>query len=201
MNKPTELTFIHIPKTGGTSVLSALGRSQLMPKHAPARCIEGPYFTVVRNPFSRLASLYRWQCAKQRVSDRGYASERREAGFKRWLLEGKDWLGSDPEGGVYFDGGWKPWHGKGWQASYDPAPPPLQRRPAHWWTESNPHFLYLRFEKLAEDLAVLFPGVDLPHLNASTGPDVEMYDQEMIDFVLDYHWTDFELFEYGGIRS
>lgn len=59
--------FIHIPKTAGTTLLSAFGAPAVFDTHAPARAYRQAYpglyrraykFTVVRNPWDRFASAF-----------------------------------------------------------------------------------------------------------------------------------------------
>jgi hypothetical protein len=52
------VTFIHIPRTGGTSIAAQIGSSTF---HYPARAFAGPTFAVVRNPYDRAVSI----CASQ----------------------------------------------------------------------------------------------------------------------------------------
>ena len=63
----SELLFIHIPKTGGTSIRSALGWSKrachetvesLRDRIGIDRFSNGVKFTIVRNPYDRLVSCY-----------------------------------------------------------------------------------------------------------------------------------------------
>ena len=61
-------SFVHIPKTAGTTVEMALGRTmschQTAVEHLAERSAEElqiPSFAVVRNPFDRLVSMYKYQ--------------------------------------------------------------------------------------------------------------------------------------------
>ena len=56
------MNFIHIPKTGGTSIKSALNIRKL--GHPTLKSYTANTFTVVRNPFDRLVSLFRYAKTK-----------------------------------------------------------------------------------------------------------------------------------------
>ena len=65
-----KLLYVHIPKTGGSAVrdlLSGLGLTRLGDRHNSLSSIDDPEeykdhfcFTVVRNPYNRLISMYRF---------------------------------------------------------------------------------------------------------------------------------------------
>ena len=64
-NSTNKWAFIHIPKTGGTSLSSILNNidgSELIAVHDSIRALNGVVdffiFTIVRNPFTRIASAY-----------------------------------------------------------------------------------------------------------------------------------------------
>jgi Sulfotransferase family len=66
-NETNRAIFIHIPKTAGTSVLSALGAPSVFDTHAPSRVYAHAYpdfypgaykFAFVRNPWDRFASSF-----------------------------------------------------------------------------------------------------------------------------------------------
>lgn len=197
------LTFVHVPKAGGTSVKRALGLSDGTPKHAPASCLTGTRFGFLRDPWARMASLYRWHCLHERASDRGSAEARRKTGFKRWLTQGEDWLGSDPVDGLWHDGrGWAPWTGKGWQAAYHWPAPPLQRRPAMWWLTGCTYIG--RVETMQADLDRIMdaegrPLARAPHTNRTNDTNwPDLYDAESVAFVARWHAADIEA---GGYEA
>ena len=66
------MIFVHIPKTGGTSIIEGYLRyckmRRINYRHAPISWLENPsayrgyyIFALVRNPYTRLASRYRFQ--------------------------------------------------------------------------------------------------------------------------------------------
>lgn len=48
------MRFIHIPRTGGSSIASQIGHNA---GHMPARAFSDDTFTVVRNPYARIVSI------------------------------------------------------------------------------------------------------------------------------------------------
>lgn len=93
-------TFIHIPKTGGTSVCDALLRIPGMERregahHQQLAVVEPPeehrVFTVVRNPWDRLVSMYNMHMtARIGFGARGRWARRACADFGDWVR--KDWV-------------------------------------------------------------------------------------------------------------
>ena len=92
VNHSLGFAFVHIPKTGGETVADAMyGRrlSLLKGKHSTVRDLnldDYYIFSIVRNPYDRIASFYRY--LKQK---RGVVS----VGFSDWLsdMHGEpDWL-------------------------------------------------------------------------------------------------------------
>ena len=71
LNKSRKFGFVHIPKTGGTSIthiLSKIEDSEELTSHHGLSLLPDDasffYFTVVRNPFTRIASAYNHTCRK-----------------------------------------------------------------------------------------------------------------------------------------
>lgn len=92
-------SFVHIPKTAGTTVEVALGRSmschQTAVEHLAERTDEElkiPSFAVVRNPFDRLVSMYRYQLEGAivfRELNKGAGSQKHRKGMDS-SLQGPD---------------------------------------------------------------------------------------------------------------
>lgn len=70
INRSQKWAFIHIPKTGGTSLTSILDKidgTQLITSHDSIRWVEDTssfIFTIVRNPYTRIASGYSHELRK-----------------------------------------------------------------------------------------------------------------------------------------
>lgn len=99
------LGFVHVPRTGGRSILAAFGDPRgPAAQHASASVLraampEGAFLAgFVRNPWDRMASLHA-----------AFTGGTRYYPFKEWLMHGQStW----PEGG-----------------------PPIQRKPQAWWLD------------------------------------------------------------------
>ena len=71
LNESYKFGFVHIPKTGGTSIthlLSSIDGSKELTSHHGLSLLPDDssfyYFTIVRNPFTRFASAYNHECRK-----------------------------------------------------------------------------------------------------------------------------------------
>ncbi len=93
-NEEHQAIFIHIPKTAGTSVLSALGAPTVFDTHAPNRAYARAYpdfyaraykFAFVRNPWDRFASAFHFmkqgtdwpmqqEWARRHIGDQSFAA-------------------------------------------------------------------------------------------------------------------------------
>lgn len=85
---------LHIPKTAGTSIRLALDLPRFYPAHLTAKALrkhvgeqrwrEGLTFTVVRNPFARLLSIYTYRATHRNAAKRERFN-RHGLTFKSWL--------------------------------------------------------------------------------------------------------------------
>ncbi len=108
-NEKEKFLFLHIPKTGGTSintaVMSELGRSTKNRRHYNIRrhgltkkdCDEYNIFAVLRNPFTRIASTYNHFMVGPEIFP-AYRCNKKSYTFYKYLLNIKK----------YFDGVLKP---------------------------------------------------------------------------------------------
>lgn len=75
--------FVHVPRTGGTSVRAALGihepETHLTAEECRRRRAEVRLFAFVRNPWERAVSIYAFFLRGRRVTP---------VGFRRWVAEG-----------------------------------------------------------------------------------------------------------------
>lgn len=175
--------FVHVPKTGGTSICSTLRKDPHQPIHMPLREIDvrGEFtFGFVRNPWDRLVSLF-WFIVQKKPDDPSYDPQQiEEAGFKHWLMHDRTFMGEDDKRGV--------------------ALAPLQTRSQLWWVNGC-NFIG-RFERLGSDLnyaAILgkFRVGRLSKLNATVRKDYrKYYDDESREFVAHHFASDIDRFGY-----
>ena len=187
----TDIIFIHIPKTAGTSIRFTLGFNNM----DKAKKIRNHYtvteiidligiekwnkafkFTFVRNPWDRLYSFYLFRLKKDKIKDISYKES-----FKKWVL---------------FE-----------LAERDPL---LKKRfnllPQTNWLVDNQYKIQLdfigRFENLKEDFQKLGKLIsletNLPHLNHSSRVKnyKQQYDKELIEVVTKYYQKDLTHFGY-----
>lgn len=178
--------FVHVPKTGGSSITEALGgKTPRFATHTPLRCVireRRLCFGFVRNPWARMVSLYRFMCQKvMRETDSFDQDEIRAMGFKRWLMEDEFFMQEDSE----------------WDS---PCLPPMQRRPQLWWL-SGADFIG-QFENLQHDFRYVTQLLDiapqsLGHSNQTVGGTWRKeYDDESLAFVADHFAPDIDRFGY-----
>jgi len=199
-----EFVFVHVPKCGGISTANALGgTSHYTPMHVPARCLahlNRPMIGFLRNPFERMVSLYYflWQ-SPPRHRQRVKPEEIRAMGFKRWLLEGENWMSNEPIDGEIS------WYGTdmkykpaadfpypGMDSLNDPALglPPQQRRSVRFYLD-HPNCTIGYVESLEKDLnhflrRVGAKPVQVPRMNRTKAKPQEWqreYDSETIEHI------------------
>jgi hypothetical protein len=179
--------FIHIPKTGGTTVEKALRRNgveflvgtggsdnkRIADRHRFALHYAHeniPRVTVVRNPYTKLLSHYGWM---RRLGRRIYNSY----SFERFVRE-------------QFNIGraYRAWFTQTAYTHTSALP-----------GESRGRCLVdtvLRFETLNEDLARLYGCERIPHLNSTLLDPRDYYTRELEQMVRDAFAIDFEVFNY-----
>ena len=187
--------FIHIPKTGGTSIEGIFkedvggpfeGSRGVKRKHASARKMKKIHpaewdeyfkFAVVRNPFDLLVSRYHWSRDVQCLS-----SFNEKKTFRQFII-------------AIDRGGFKPkW-----------AVPKSQLSFLSVNKEMKMDFI-VRFENLQEDFNIVcdkigIPRKELPHINKSNHKHyTEYYDDETREIVAKRYAKDIEYFgyEFGG---
>ena len=183
-----KLLFVHIPKTGGTSIEKALGVNSLFSetgsiidgkvfsqqhftpvilKHILGEEYEGYIrFTFVRNPYTRMLSEYFWRVPGANMS-----------GFERWLT--------------------------GWVKNMDSD----HKLPQWMYLADDLHFVG-RFESLQADFARLcdtygINGGILPKTNSSAGKKtllVSSMTDKAISVINSVYEKDFELLSYNMIQ-
>lgn len=101
MTRTKKLLFIHIPRNAGKSIASALRRElngkKVAWEHAKLKDVNFSTrgltkFCVVRNPYERMVSLWKYIVHEKvtyepRKGKRRKSSELEEIGFSRWLIE------------------------------------------------------------------------------------------------------------------
>ncbi len=176
--------FIHINKTGGTSIAKAIELPNI--RHLTVKDVIGIIgqnefnrafvFTVVRNPWAKAFSLYNYKKLKNKYMQRNPLS------FSEWV-ECTFGEKKDPN---YYDN-------------------PIKFAPQVEWLKDNsgkiPEMEVLRFETLSGDFDRIKDklGVDisLPHLNATkAGRYTDYYDTKTKEIVEEWFREDIERFGY-----
>lgn len=177
--------FIHINKTGGTSINDALNVP--VKNHLTAREIidevgEEAYlkaykFTVVRNPWSKVVSHY-----KYRVKTGQTGLKNNPLPFREWV---KRTYGPEKDPALYH-------------------PPKMFQPQSDWLKDFSGEIKVdrlLKFERLSEDFEELAAelGIDksLPHLNKTKKSDFRTYyDSETAEIIAGWFREDIERFGY-----
>lgn len=173
--------FVHVPKTGGMSVIEACGF--MFSRHEPRYSLpdDDAAFGFVRNPWDRMVSLFyyltRVYPARHQIECQ---KQLRAVGFKRWLLDNvTENIGFSinlPEGKT------------------------LQTLSQMWWLDGCDRIG--RFESLDNDLRAIgrdlgFYVRDLPHMNRSPrGNYRRYYDDETRVFVARHFEPEIDQFGY-----
>ena len=177
--------FVHINKTGGTSVGNAIGLP--VKSHQTARGIikrlgrdewdKSFKFTFVRNPWDRIVSLYKYRLKKNRTRIASHQLD-----FDQWI---EKTIGSQ-QSRYYYD------NPKSFQPQVD-------------WLKDNEGKISIdfigRFEQLESDFKVVRKELglqsDLPHLNATSRTPYQTYFSERsFDTVSDWFKEDILTFDY-----
>ena len=196
-----KIFFVHIPKTAGTSISSAIlatnkyNLSFLPTEHASAIQIidyigknykKYYSFSFVRNPYDRLNSLYHFLCQKNLFPEKGENWDQDnliKMGFKAWLLETNFW----------------PPYTKGIGPSFQ------KRSQCYFLSDENNHILVndvFKYENLINDLNILSKKIDinfdeLPQTKVTVRDNYKYeYCDETIDFVKQFHGEDLDRFGY-----
>lgn len=166
--------FVHVPKTGGTSISQALGgRSpgHVYSLHCPLsamRVRNRRAFGFVRNPWDWKVSIYAYKTADD-------DPER----FRHWLFNESMMLKDDFKRRKIA---------------------PMQRRSQMYWLDGC--YRIGRFERLAQDFEAICDRIGiardpLPHLNGSDPRDYRgFYDGKAVDFVTRHSAAEIDLFGY-----
>jgi len=183
--KIKEFVFIHINKTGGTSVISIIGKA--FRKHLTAKDVikyigqkkwDNTYkFTVIRNPWDRVVSQYKFRTKTNKSK-----MQENPLSFNEWVK--KVFEENDP---FYF--------GKR----------PQMYIPQVDWLKDNNGEIHIdkiiRFESLNKEFKEVadYLGIDnnLPHLNSTKKANYhDFYDQETKAIIDKWFREDIETFNY-----
>jgi len=178
--------FIHINKTGGTSVSKAIGmpRKRHLHVHEVISIVgeknfnEAFVFCVIRNPWDKVVSHY-----KYRVKTNQSNMANNHISFKDWV---KQTYGSNKNPFYY-------------------NKPKMFASQSDWLKDSNGVVRVdniIRFESLNNDYKNIAKHLglqnDLPHLNATKKDSyTKYYDQETIEIVRNWFSEDIERFNYS----
>jgi hypothetical protein len=182
--------FIHINKTGGTSISNALGIGKthqnyiktIIPLIGEKKLKNTYTFTCIRNPFERILSQYNYRIKPNKNYKEPYLKE--NVDFNKWVKLT-----------------YKEKNKKYWNCS-------VIFKPQIDWVKDNKGKVILpnkiiRFEKIKEDFnevtSYLEADITLPHLNKSTDKKQnyrEKYNSESKKIIEEYFKEDLEYFNY-----
>ncbi|MHA3977213.1 sulfotransferase family 2 domain-containing protein [Halovulum sp. GXIMD14794] len=178
-----DFAFVHINKCGGRSVEHALGlpkfhgdAKRLRKLHGREKWADIYSFSVVRNPYARIASLYRYRLSKERLGEP-------PVGFAEWVV--RVFRDRDP---ALRDG----------EAMFRPAFDWLHDRKGRLMVRET-----FRLEELAQHwdhiLEQVGRGEPLPHRNAnpSSTPLSEAYDDTARAVVTEVFAADLDTWQYS----
>lgn len=173
-------SFVHVPKTGGISILKAIGWKT---DHIPAYELDGFRFGFVRNPYDRLLSTYTYfKEKKQKLKARDWWVNRhmdRYNTFEDFVLDMPNRL-----------------------RLFEQRHLKLQTHYTHYGYKYNLLQFTGRFENLEEDFEKVCNMLNikhkpLPHLNKSNHVHWEnAYTEEMKRLVYEHYFADFKLLDY-----
>tara|TARA_B100000519_G_scaffold201447_2_gene217002 strand:+ start:959 stop:1591 length:633 start_codon:yes stop_codon:yes gene_type:complete len=206
INRDHKFIFIHIPKTGGTSIESVFvadaAEKDVPFKHGNARQYQkkfskafSSYFktSVVRNPWDMVASLYSWLWHTDSPFNRWPKKWRSQTQTPLdWTLN--EWIKSDQ----FLRSSHR-------ALSIDNPHPRQENTQLDWISDSNGDLLIdyiMRFENLQHDFDTVcdiigIPAQKLPHLNKSKRKHYsECYDNEARKIVAEKYAKDIDYFGY-----
>ena len=180
-----DFVFIHIPKTGGTSIVSIFGEAfqkhntskEVIDQIGKERWNEAYKFSVVRNPWDRIHSWYKFRVKHDQQKMRS-----KPISFKDWVA---CTLG-EPKDLYYY---YRP---KTFMQQMD-------------WIENDEGRIdmdrIIRFENLQADFDLVANDVgirsQLPHINKTTETNYrDFYDEKTKQLVADWHQKDIQYFGY-----
>jgi len=207
--------FVHVPKNAGSAISHAMGGvDNYWPQHVPWRCLkdEGRAgFGFLRNPWDRMVSLhYFLRRSPPHHVQRVDPAAIRQMGFKRWLLEGENWMSNEPIDGQIWIRQNRRYADVGERNTYRNIDrldhpvlgmPPQQKRPAMWWLDGLPPENIGKVENIEDDLRGIGKRLRFKttrrvvRVNVTRGKPERWrgeYDSETIDFVAQHHALDIE---------
>ena len=184
-----KLIYIHIPKTGGTSVEKVLFDREDSSEHVPIQYYKEFYpqyyddfyiITFVRHPYTRMISVYNYY--RSGGNKKGALDQKLAEAFKK--INSLD---------VFVD-----------LFGYMKNLLHLKKQVDFIGAEYRTDWIG-RFETFREDLQVLIDKFSIPrqvvHYRSAEYPDDIIVTKKFLDFIDDYYSEDFERFRYTKIES